>query len=187
MLVFEDVHDADSATAALLTFLARSLRETGAVLIATYRTDVYRLRPQMAGLLADLERQRTTERLELLPFRRPEVVAQLRAILGYEVARSDMQQIYDRGGYCYRVEVGGGTRCGRCRLHSAARPRLHSLALCFLTPPSRGSGPRHRAREPRPRDRESTGQCGRFARLSRRLCRTATGRPSRRDRRRAPC
>jgi DNA-binding CsgD family transcriptional regulator len=97
VLVFEDVHDADSATAALLTFLARSLRETRAVLIATYRTDLYRLRPQMAGLLTDLERQRTTERLELQPFRRPEVAAQLRAILGYEVAQSLMQQIYGRG------------------------------------------------------------------------------------------
>ena len=97
VLVFEDIHDADSATTALLTFLARSLRETDAVIIATYRTDLYRLRPQMAGLLADLERRRATERLELRPFRRPEVAAQLRAILGYEVAQSDMQQIYGRG------------------------------------------------------------------------------------------
>lgn len=96
VLVFEDVHDADSATAALLTFLARSLRG-GAVLIATYRTDLYRLRPQLAGLLTSLERQRTAERLELQPFRRPEVAAQLRALLGYEVAQSDMHQIYGRG------------------------------------------------------------------------------------------
>ena len=96
VLAFEDIHDADSATAALLTFLARSLRG-GAVLIATYRTDLYRLRPQLAVLLAALERQRTAERVELEPFRRPEVAAQLRAILGYEVAQSDMHQIYGRG------------------------------------------------------------------------------------------
>ncbi|HWG26403.1 helix-turn-helix transcriptional regulator [Actinospica sp.] len=96
VLIFEDVHDADSATAALLTFLARSLR-AGVVLIATYRTDLYRLRPQLAGLLATLERQRTAERVELKPFRLPEVAAQVRALLGDEVAQGDMQQIYGRG------------------------------------------------------------------------------------------
>jgi predicted ATPase len=106
VLIFEDIQDADSATAALLTFLTRSLRDTRVLLIATYRSGLHRARPRMSQLLADLERQRLTEHMELGRFRRTEVAAQLQALLGREVEEALMQQIYARAeGNPYFTEV----------------------------------------------------------------------------------
>ena len=106
VLVFEDVHDADSATAALLGFLSRALQNVNVLIIVTYRTDLYRRRPRLAGLLEDLDRRRLTTRIELGRFRRTEVAAQLRGILGYAVDEALMQQIYARGeGNPYFTEI----------------------------------------------------------------------------------
>lgn len=106
ILVIEDIHNADSATAALLGFLARSLRGVNILILATYRTGQYLRHPRVPELIADLERHRITERIELNRFKRREVAAQLHGILGYDVDESLVQEVYARTeGIPYFTEI----------------------------------------------------------------------------------
>jgi DNA-binding CsgD family transcriptional regulator/tetratricopeptide (TPR) repeat protein len=81
LLAIEDVHWADRSTLDFLAFLLSSARREPLLLVCTYRTDaLYRGHP-LRAFLARHARPPSTERIDLEPFTREEVEAQLRGIL----------------------------------------------------------------------------------------------------------
>ncbi|HEY7621977.1 MAG TPA: AAA family ATPase [Solirubrobacteraceae bacterium] len=96
VLVIEDLHWADRSTRDLLAFVARNLRDERILLLATFRSDeLYRGHP-LRPFLAELERSRRVERLELAPFTRDELAEQLTAILGRAADRPLVDSILER-------------------------------------------------------------------------------------------
>jgi AAA ATPase domain len=132
-LVFEDVHWSDRSTRDLLAFLARNLRGERVQLIATYRSDeLYRGHP-LRSFLAELERNRRVQRIDLEPFTRDEVGEQLADILGDRVDTRLVESVFERSqGNAFLAEelVAAGARsatasspsCRRWRSPSGSRP-----------------------------------------------------------------
>jgi DNA-binding CsgD family transcriptional regulator len=81
VLVLEDLHWSDRSTRELLAYLLRSLRRARVVIVGSYRTDDLHRRHPLRGWLAELERLRTVQRLELPHLARSEVAEQLNGIL----------------------------------------------------------------------------------------------------------
>ena len=80
VLVLEDLHLADKPTALMLTNVVRSIQAERVLIIGTYRdTDVGE---PLAGVLADLRRDRALERLRLGSLHRGEVATMISAWLG---------------------------------------------------------------------------------------------------------
>ena len=105
VLVVEDVHWADRSTLDLLAFLARVLRADRVLVLATYRAEDVDRRHPLRGLLAELERQRNVDRVELARFDRQEVVQQLREILGEPPAADVVDDVVRRSeGNAFLVE-----------------------------------------------------------------------------------
>jgi DNA-binding CsgD family transcriptional regulator len=96
VLVIEDLHWADQSTRDLLGFLVRSLRRPGLLLLLTYRTDELHRRHPLRPFLAELERIRWVERLELQRFDRAELVAQLTGILGETPTAELVDEVFER-------------------------------------------------------------------------------------------
>jgi DNA-binding NarL/FixJ family response regulator/tetratricopeptide (TPR) repeat protein len=96
VLVLEDVHWADAASRHLLGFLARTLRSTRVLLVASYRSDELHRRHPLRPLLAELIRIPALERIELPPFSREELAEYLRALVGGEVPSSAVDRILAR-------------------------------------------------------------------------------------------
>jgi tetratricopeptide (TPR) repeat protein len=82
VLLVEDLHWADSSTRAFLAFLARSLCRQRVLLVASYRADELHRRHPLRPLLAELEREPRSRRIELEPLTREELADQLAGILG---------------------------------------------------------------------------------------------------------
>lgn len=82
VLAIEDLHWSDRSTRELLGYLIATLHRARVLILATYRTDDLHRRHPLRPFLAELERQRTVQRLELDRFGRQEVAAQLAGILG---------------------------------------------------------------------------------------------------------
>ncbi len=82
VLVIEDVHWADRSTRDLLAFLLANLQQDRVMIVLTYRSEALGRRHSLQPLLAELRRGRRAQFIELLPFTREEMVAQLHAILG---------------------------------------------------------------------------------------------------------
>lgn len=82
LLVIEDLHWADRSTRGFLTFLARTLCRERVAVVATYRSDELHRRHPLRPLLAELERDTGTRRIELPAFTRDELAEQLGEILG---------------------------------------------------------------------------------------------------------
>lgn len=82
VLVLEDIHWADRSTRAFLVFLARSLCGERVTVIATYRSDELHRRHPLRPLLAELERDPHSRRIELVRLTREELADQLADILG---------------------------------------------------------------------------------------------------------
>ena len=80
--VIEDLHWADASTRDLLLFLVRSVRATPVLFVLTARTDEIDRHHPLLPFLAELERRDGVERIDLKPFARDELVAQLTAIGG---------------------------------------------------------------------------------------------------------
>lgn len=105
VLVLEDLHWADASTRHLLAHLYRNLRGSRLLVLATYRSDDVHRRHPLRPLLAELDRLRTVQRLELSRFDRAEVRAQLAGILGADPAPSLLDEIFDRSdGNAFFVE-----------------------------------------------------------------------------------
>ncbi len=96
VLVVEDLHWADQSTRDLLGFLVRGLRRPGLLLVLTYRTDELHRRHPLRPFLAELERIRWVERVELQRFDRPELIAQLTGILGEPPGAELVDEVFER-------------------------------------------------------------------------------------------
>ncbi|MCX4513456.1 AAA family ATPase [Streptomyces sp. NBC_01619] len=105
VLVLEDLHWADASTRHLLAYLLRTLRRGRLVVIATYRSDDIHRRHPLRPLIAELDRLRTVQRVELPRFSRDEVARQMAGILAAEPAPSLVDDIFERSdGNAFFVE-----------------------------------------------------------------------------------
>ncbi|WP_280719385.1 AAA family ATPase [Kitasatospora sp. MAP5-34] len=84
VLAIEDLHWSDRSTRELLAYLIRTLHRSRVLIVATYRSDDLHRRHPLRPFLAELDRLRTVQRLELARFGPGEVAAQLAGILGTE-------------------------------------------------------------------------------------------------------
>lgn len=84
VLAVEDLHWSDRSTRELLAYLIRTLHRSRVLIIATYRADDLHRRHPLRPFLAELDRLRTVQRLELARLEHGEVAAQLAGILGTE-------------------------------------------------------------------------------------------------------
>ena len=96
VLVVEDMHWADRSTLDLVSYLARNLGRTRAMLLTTYRSDEMRRSHALRPVLAELGRLPNVERLDLAALTADEVVALLAAIRGVPPAPELASQIVDR-------------------------------------------------------------------------------------------
>jgi DNA-binding CsgD family transcriptional regulator/tetratricopeptide (TPR) repeat protein len=67
IVIIEDVHWADEATADMLRFLGRRVRDAPVLLIVTYRDDGFKPDDPLRLALGDLATQRSTRRIDLPP------------------------------------------------------------------------------------------------------------------------
>ncbi|HEX3213829.1 MAG TPA: AAA family ATPase, partial [Actinomycetota bacterium] len=113
VLVVEDLHWADRSTRDLLAFLIRNLRHGRLLLVGTYRSDELHRRHPLRPFLAELDRGRRVERLELARFGPDEVAAQLAGIQGAPVPAELAERIHARsGGNAFFVEELAATAGG---------------------------------------------------------------------------
>jgi DNA-binding CsgD family transcriptional regulator len=82
LVVLEDLHWADDATLELLPALARAAATERVGLLLTYRSD--EVSPQLAHLLAGLDRERLAEEVALVPLDRAEAGEMFRAIFALQ-------------------------------------------------------------------------------------------------------
>jgi predicted ATPase/DNA-binding CsgD family transcriptional regulator len=92
----EDLHWADRSTRAFLAFVARNLRDERVLVVCTYRSDELHRRHPLRPLLTELERGPGAKRIELRPFDRTELAAQLADILGAEPAPEVVDRLFSR-------------------------------------------------------------------------------------------
>lgn len=105
VLVLEDLHWADTSTRNLLTYLLHTLRRGRLVIVASYRSDDVHRRHPLRPLLAELDRMRTVQRIELTRFNRGEVQRQLAGILASDPDPEMVDQIFERSdGNAFFVE-----------------------------------------------------------------------------------
>ncbi len=99
LLVVEDLHRADAATRALVTFLARISRDQRLAIIGTYQPDVVgRDDPWLADLAAISTSPRPPTRLDLLPLDRDELAALIEGIQGERASASLLLLVSERSG-----------------------------------------------------------------------------------------
>ena len=98
VLVIEDLHRADRATRDFLSFLMRAVRRERLALVATYRSDELHRRHPLRPFLAETERLERVQRVDLAPFSRLELVAQLTGILGSHPDPSIAAALFERSG-----------------------------------------------------------------------------------------
>jgi DNA-binding CsgD family transcriptional regulator len=105
VVVFEDVHWADTSTRDLLMFLAHNLREVGVVMVATYRTDELHRQHPWRPVLARLVRGEGVERVDVAPFDREELALLLEGILGDAPGPELLERVLERSqGNAFFVE-----------------------------------------------------------------------------------
>ncbi|MFF5159701.1 AAA family ATPase [Streptomyces sp. NPDC000348] len=105
VLVLEDLHWADASTRHLLAYLFRTLRTGRLVVLATYRSDDIHRRHPLRPLLAELDRLRTVQRVELGRFNREEVARQMAGIMAREPDPDRVDDIFERSdGNAFFVE-----------------------------------------------------------------------------------
>ncbi|RKN56230.1 helix-turn-helix transcriptional regulator [Micromonospora costi] len=96
VLVIEDLHWADRSTRDLIGFLVRAARPGRLLLTCTYRTDELQRGHPLRPFLAELDRARGVERLELARLDRDGTGAILADLLGAEPAARAVDDIHDR-------------------------------------------------------------------------------------------
>ncbi|WP_329221327.1 AAA family ATPase [Streptomyces sp. NBC_01485] len=105
VVALEDLHWADASTRHLLSYLLRTLRTGRLVVLATYRADDIHRRHPLRPLLAELDRLRTVQRLELARFTRAETGRQIAGILAREPGPDQVDAIFERSdGNAFFVE-----------------------------------------------------------------------------------
>jgi predicted ATPase len=94
--VIEDIHWADRSTLDFLAFLIAGARRERLLLVCSYRTDELHRRHPLRAFLAQHERRRAVERVELRPFTRAELDAQVGGILGTAPDPAVVGRLYRR-------------------------------------------------------------------------------------------
>lgn len=113
VLAIEDLHWSDRSTRELLGYLLRSLPPGRVLLLMTYRSDDIHRRHPLRPFLAELDRLRTVERIELERFSREEVGRQLTGIHGSRPPERVIEQIHQRSdGNAFFVEELAGCLTG---------------------------------------------------------------------------
>ncbi|MER6256079.1 AAA family ATPase [Streptomyces sp. NPDC001584] len=116
VLVLEDLHWADTSTRHLLSYLFRTLSSGRLVIVATYRADDVHRRHPLRPLLAELDRLRTVQRIELSRFNRAEVRRQLAGILAAQPDEDFVDSVFDRSdGNAFFVEELVASKESGCR------------------------------------------------------------------------
>jgi DNA-binding CsgD family transcriptional regulator len=96
VLLLEDLHWIDPASADLLAMLGGNLRQAGLVVLGTYRSDEVPRDHPLHGTLLELERSGRAERIELTGLSRDGVTAQVTGILGTAPATRQISSLFDR-------------------------------------------------------------------------------------------
>ena len=96
VLVLEDVHWADASTRDLIGFLVRSARLPHVLLIATYRTDELHRGHPLRPFLAELDRVRGVQRLEIDRLDRDGTAEMLTLLLGAEQDPGTVDRVSER-------------------------------------------------------------------------------------------
>ena len=97
VLVLEDLHHADAATRALVTFLARIARSQRLCIVATYQPDaIVRSHALHANLRAIADAPRPAERIELAPLDRRELADLIEGIEGERPSASVVVLVAER-------------------------------------------------------------------------------------------
>jgi tetratricopeptide (TPR) repeat protein len=128
VLVVEDLHWADRSTLDLLTFLVHNLHEERILIVGTYRSDELYGHPHLRAALAELNRSRHIQRVELASFQREELAAQLRGILGAAPPAAMVDRVFARSeGNAFFVEelVAAGMGAADVRIP----PRLRDVII----------------------------------------------------------
>jgi DNA-binding CsgD family transcriptional regulator/tetratricopeptide (TPR) repeat protein len=122
----EDIHWADRSTRAFLAFLSANLRDERVLVISTYRSDELHRRHPLRPLLNELERGPCARRLELQPFDRGELSAQLADILGSNPSDEVVERLFTRseGNPLFTEELLAGGLDGRGALPPTLREAL---------------------------------------------------------------
>jgi DNA-binding NarL/FixJ family response regulator len=126
VLVVEDLHWADPSTRDFLIFLSRALCRERVLVVGTYRSDELHRRHPLRPVVAELERGERGRRIELRPFTREELVAQLADILGAEPERLLVDRLLARseGNPLFVEELLAAGRDGRGELPPTLRDAL---------------------------------------------------------------
>lgn len=122
----EDIHWADRSTRSFLAFLASSLREERVLVVSTYRSDELHRRHPLRPLLHELERGPCARRLEVRPFDREELSAQLADILGSDPSDEVVDRLFARseGNPLFTEELLAGGLDGQGALPPTLREAL---------------------------------------------------------------
>lgn len=99
MLLVEDLHWADTDTLQLLIYLVRESSDLGMWIVGTYRGDEIDRRHPLTQVLADLDRERLFDEIELTSLGREELGAMTRAIFdNFDVGEEFVDALYERTG-----------------------------------------------------------------------------------------
>ena len=157
VLVFEDLHWADAATAELIDFLTRNMRHGRVMLLGTYRADELDTRHPLRELVAELGRLRQVARIQLQGLGRDDIGAMLTAILGHEAGWALADAVYARseGNPFFAEELAAARRTrprapGRAAARNRPLRRPPRAAVGRGLRRSQGRGGRSRAARPRP-------------------------------------
>jgi DNA-binding CsgD family transcriptional regulator/tetratricopeptide (TPR) repeat protein len=127
VLIIEDLHWADRSTRDFLSYLSRAAHNERLVVVGTYRSDELHRRHPLRGFLAELERLDAVERIELAPFSRLELTAQLSGILGHSPDPAVIEELFERTeGNAFFVEelLAAGEEGGRTVMPGTLRDAL---------------------------------------------------------------
>lgn len=113
VVTVEDLHWSDRSTRELLGYLFRSVNRSRLMVLVTYRTDDIHRRHPLRPFLAELDRLRSVQRIELTRLSHPEVSAQMAGIQGAQpdpaVARSVFTRSEGNPFFVEELTAGGGS------------------------------------------------------------------------------
>ncbi|MEG3633366.1 helix-turn-helix transcriptional regulator [Micromonospora palythoicola] len=126
IVAIEDLHWADRSTRDLIGFLVRAGHPGPLLLICTYRTDELHRGHPLRPFLAELDRARGVERVELSRLERDGTGAVLAGLLGAEPAARAVDDIHDRtqGNPLFIEELAAGSPIGCAALPETLRDLL---------------------------------------------------------------
>ncbi|HVQ18965.1 MAG TPA: AAA family ATPase, partial [Actinomycetes bacterium] len=96
VLILEDLHWADRSTRELLAFLARTLHDSAVLVVGTFRSDELHRAHPLRPFLAELDRVRSVERIELMRLDRPQVEQQLTGLLERPPTAIELERVFRR-------------------------------------------------------------------------------------------